>query len=124
MANIERGGVASIYVDGQLIEVKAEFDIKLGGLVRTAVDSSNATAGYTTKWVAPEFSMTAIDGSAVSIQAFKAISGNTLLVSLNNGKQYQLRQAFQVDDPTIKGNDASVDGLKFSGIAAQEIPAS
>ncbi len=121
MAQIERGGVASFYLDGSYVEVAAAIDVKMGGYIRTAKVSSNGVAGFTSKWMPPEVTVEALDGPAVSIAALKAINGQTLQVQMNNGKTYQLYAAFQIDDPDIKIADGQVGGLKFSGSRCQEI---
>jgi hypothetical protein len=121
MATTERAGVASVYMNGTYCEVGANIEIKLGGEVRTAKEKSDGIAGYTTKFVAPEFTLTAIDGPSVSVMAFKAINGQTLQVTLNNGKNYLLYNATQIDDPSIKIADGNVDNLKFSGTSAAEL---
>ena len=124
MANIERGGVASFYVDGAYYSVKADISVKLGGITRKPVlDSAGGVAGFTTEGVAPEIAMTALDGPAVSVSAFKAINGQTVQVRLNNGKTYQLYNAFQIDDPDLKVDAGEIGGLKLSGARCQEIPA-
>lgn len=120
MAIIERGGVASVYIGGTLIEVGASIEVKAGGLVRTAKVSSNGVAGYTTKWEAPEVTLEAIDGAAVSIASLKAVAGQTMQVRANNGKTYVLVQAFQVDDPSAKLDEGNITGLKFSGLRCNE----
>ena len=118
---IERGGVASFYVDGAYYSVKADIGIKLGGMTRKPVASSDGVAGFVTEWVAPEFTFTAFDGPAVSVSALKAINGPTVQVRMNNGKTYQIFGAFQVDDPDLKVDTGEVGGLKISGLRAQEI---
>ncbi|MDT7953919.1 MAG: phage tail tube protein [Acetobacteraceae bacterium] len=121
MASIERGGVAYFYVDGALYDVKAEITVKLGGIVRTPVTSSNAVVGFSSKIAHPEITMEALDGPAVSIAALKAFSSGVIQVRMNNGKAYQLFNAFQIDDPEVKAADGSVSGIKFSGTACQEL---
>lgn len=123
MPMIERGGIASVYVDGALYEVGATIELKLGGVVRTAKVGSDRVAGFTTRFEAPEATLMFIDGPAVSVAAIKAIRGQTLQLRLNNGKTYQLYNATQVDDPTVKIADGEIDGVKFTGDRMQEIPA-
>lgn len=117
----ERGGIASVQIDGTIVTVGAEISIKLGGEVRTAKMASTGVAGWTSKFQPPEISLTAIDGPATSILALKAVSGQTMQVVLNNGKSYLLTQAFQVDDPTAKIAEGDIDSLKFQGVACTEI---
>lgn len=121
MASNERGGVASVYVNGALIEVSAEIEVKLGAIVRTPKLSSNGVAGFTTKAAAPEVTLEGIDGPQVSVLAFKAIVGQTMLVQLNNGKTYQLYDATQIDDPSLKIHEGNISDLKFTGSRCQEI---
>ena len=123
MAQIERGGIASFYVDGSYYEVGATIEVKLGGEVRTPVISSNGVAGFTSKIMAPEITMEALDGPAVSISALKAVNGQTVQVTLNNGKQYMLYSAFQIDDPNINIAEGKAAGVKFSGASCTEITA-
>lgn len=121
MASIERGGVASFYINGAYYEVGADIEVKAGGEVRTPVIKSDGVAGFTTKWVAPEVTLEMIDGGAVSLTALKAVSGQTVQISLKNGKQYQLYSAFQIDDPSAKIGDGKITGVKFSGKRCQEL---
>lgn len=120
MAFQERGGVASVFIDGAYYEVAAQINIKLGGLIRTPKIKSDGVAGWTTKYAAPEVTLTAIDGPQTSVQALKAISGQTLQVQLNNGKVYLVYDATQIDDLEIKVADGELDTLKFSGSSADE----
>ena len=120
MANTERAGVASVFINGAYIEVTATIEIKPGGNIRTPKEKSDGIAGYTTRFVAPEVTLNAIDGPSVSVTAFKAIAGQTLQINLSNGKQYQLFNATQVDDVSIKIADGNIDGLKFTGTSMSE----
>ncbi|MBW4089897.1 MAG: hypothetical protein HIU82_02140 [Proteobacteria bacterium] len=122
MAGINRGGAASFYLGGAYYEVKADISVKEGGLVRKPVVSSGGSVDYTVENVAPEVTITALDGPAVSVAALKRINGATLQIRANNGKSYLLNNAFQVDDPDIKVDTGEIGGLKFSGsIPMQEI---
>lgn len=118
---LERGGVASVQIDGTIISVGADIGVKIGGIVNTPKISSNGVAGYTTKWEAPEITLTAIDGPQTSVLALKSVNGQTLQVVLNNGKSYLLSQAFTVDDPSVKVEQGDISGLKFSGSACTEV---
>ncbi len=120
-ALLERGGVASVQIDGTVISVGADISVKLGGLIKVPKISSNGVAGFTTKWEAPEVTLTAIDGPQTSVLALKSINGQTLQVVLNNGKSYLLMQAFTVDDPSVKVEQGDISGLKFSGSACPEV---
>lgn len=115
MAGINRGGAASFYVAGAYYEVKADIEIKLGGITRKPIVSSAGSVDYIVEMVAPEVSLTALDGPAVSVTALKAFQGGTLQVRLNNGKRYLLSSAFQTDDPSAKVDAGEIGGLKFSG---------
>jgi Phage tail tube protein len=115
MAEIERGGIASFYVDGAYYQVAADIEVKPGGIVRTAVAASDSTAGYTTKWVVPEVTLDALDGPAVSITALKSITNSTVQLQLNNGKSWYLYGAFQTDDITAKIADGKATGVKLGG---------
>lgn len=122
MAAIERGGVASFYVGGAYLSVKASISVKMGGLARApVVDSAGNTVGFSTKGEPPEVTLTAIDGPAVSLAALKAINGPTVQIGLNNGKKYQLINAFATDDPEAKIDAGEIDGIKLSGTRCQEI---
>ena len=123
MANVERGGVASVYHNGSYIEVGASIEIKPGGIINTPVVSSDGVAGYTTKFVQPELTLEAIDGGSVSVLALKAIKNETIQVRLNNGKTYQLFGAITIDDPSIAIHDGKISSLKFFGTRLQEIGA-
>lgn len=124
MAAIERGGVASFYVGGAYLSVKGSITVKEGGIVRVpVVDSAGNTVGFTTKGEPPEVTIAAIDGPAVSLAALKAINGPTVQVKLNNGKTYQLINAFSTDDPQAKVDAGEIDGIKLSGTRCQEITA-
>lgn len=116
MAVIERGGVAQFYAGGVYYQVGAEIDVKPGGIIRTAKEASDQTAGFTTKWVAPEVTLTALDGPAVSITALKSLSGSSnVQINQHNGKSWLLYGAFQVDDVTVKIAGGEASGLKLSG---------
>jgi hypothetical protein len=121
MPLIERGGCSSFFVDGATYEIAAEVSIKLGGIVRKPVVSSNGVAGFTTTYEAPSIEVEIIDGPSVSISALKAISGSTLQVSLNNGKSYLLTNATQVDDPDGKIAEGKISGVKFTGSICKEV---
>ena len=118
---LERGGVASVQIDGTIISVGADISVKLGGIVNTPKISSDGVAGYTTKWEAPEVTLSAIDGPQTSVLALKSVNGQTLQVVLNNGKSYLLSQAFTVDDPSVKIEQGDISGLKFSGSGCTEV---
>jgi hypothetical protein len=121
MAQIERGGVASIYIGGATYEVSAEITIKLGGVVRTGVASSNGTAGFTTKWELPEVEFEALDAATVSVTGLKGLVNTPFQVLLNNGKSYLIAGATQVDDPSVKIHEGKISGLKFTGDFCQEV---
>ncbi len=125
MAAIERGGIASFYLDGAYYEVKADMAVKLGGVGRKPVPgAAGNVAGFTTETLIPDVTMTALDGPAVSVSALKAVNGNTTLqIKLNNGKSYIVYGAFQIDDPDIKVDAGEIGALKFSGTSAVEITA-
>lgn len=123
MAQIERGGIASFYIDGTYYEVGADIEVQMGGVTRTPVVSSDGVAGYTSKYKAPEVTMEALDGPSVSIAALKAVNGQTVQIVQNSGKQYMLYSAFQIDDPSIKIAEGKVSGVKFSGASCREIGA-
>lgn len=120
MANTERGGVCQFYAGGAYYEVGADITVKQGGFIRTAKDKSDGTAGSTSKWVAPEVTLTAIDGPQVSVTALKAINGVTVQLNQRNGKSWLLYGAFQVDDPEVKISTGDISALKFSGIRCVE----
>jgi hypothetical protein len=123
MAMIERGGVASIYIGGATYEVGAEITIKLGGIVRTPVTSSNGVAGFTTKWETPEVEFEGLDAASVSVMGLKGLVNQTFQVKMNNGKSYLIASGTQIDDPSIKVAEGKISGLKFSGKYAQEVTA-
>ena len=121
MAQIERGGVASIYIGGATYEVSAEITIKMGGITRKPVASSNGTAGYTTAWEAPEVEFEALDAATVSVTGLKSIVNTPFQVLLNNGKSYLIAGATQVNDASIKIHEGKISGLKFTGDYCQEV---
>ena len=125
MAAIERGGVASFYLDGVFYEVKADISVKLGGVGRKPIPgAAGRVAGFTTETLIPDVTMTALDGPAVSVQALKSVNGNTTLqIQLNNGKGYVVYDAFQIDDPDIKVDAGEIGALKFSGHEIKEVGA-
>lgn len=121
MAQIERGGLSSFFVDGALYQVNGTATIKMGGVIRTPkVDSTGAVVGFTTKGMPPEVTIDAIDGPAVSVAALKAVQGSTIQLNLRNGKSYILTNAFQTDDPEIKLAEADIGSVKFSGTVLTE----
>jgi len=121
MPSIERGGVASFYVNGAYYEVGAEIDVKPGGIIRTPMVKSDGVAGFTTKWEAPEVTLEALDGPQVSVATIKSIAGTpTVQLNLNNGKSWFLYGAFQIDDVTAKIGDGKITGVKLSGTRCVE----
>ena len=121
MAQVESGGISSIYIGGATYEVSAEITIKLGGIVRKPVVSSNGTAGYTTAWDAPEVEFEALDAATVSVTGILGIVDTPLQVQMNNGKSYLIAGATQVDQPSVKVAEGTISGLKFTGDYCQEV---
>jgi len=121
MAQIERGGISSLFVAGATYEVSAEVTVKPGGETRKVVLSSNGVAGYTTEIQAGEIEFEALDGPQVAVTALMAAKGVPIQVRMNNGKSWLLPNASQIDQPSVKIHEGKISGLKFAGDPAREI---
>ena len=121
MAMIERGGISSLYVGGASWEVSGEVTISVGGIIRTAVVSSNGVAGYTTHYKEGVIEFEALDGPAVAISALRAANNVPVQVMLNNGKSWFIKQASQVDDVSVKVHEGKVSGIKIAGDQVKEV---
>ena len=120
MAAVDVGGVAYFYVDGQLYDLKGNFKVKLGGLVRTPVPGVDGSVHFTCKYVEPSIEAELFDKSNLAIVALKQLTDSTVQIRMNNGKIYQLYDAFQVDDPDIDAAQGMFP-IKFSGTRCQEL---
>lgn len=116
----ERGGIAQVYLGGQLVNLGATLNIMPGGPIREVATGLSGVAGYTTKIEAPTVEVELFDSADRSTAAIRAIDGGTIQINQNNGKSWVLTGAFQVDTMTLDGAKGTYTA-KFAGLSMREL---
>jgi len=117
----ERGGIAQLYLGGQLVSLGATANVMLGGPVREVAIGLSGVVGFTTKHEAPSVEVELFKTRELSLAAVRAIEDGTVQLNMNNGESYLLSGAFQIDTLTLDTAKGTYTA-KFAGFSLREMP--
>lgn len=115
------GGIGYFKIDGTQYQLRGNFTVRIGGLVKTGVAGADGTVhGYTEQMHVPGFDVEITDSGGMSIQGIQAISASTVTLELRNGKTYVAEGAFQEDTLELDGTQGQFKS-KFGCLTLIEV---
>ena len=111
-------GICYIKCDGEQLEVSGGVEVPLVDVKREEVMVAAGVAGFKETALAPYVKVTAIFMPSFPLDALRTNTEITVTAELANGKVYTLSGAFLKGEPSIKGEEGTVD-LEFSGTKGQ-----
>lgn len=107
-------GICFIKVDGEQLEVSGGIEVPIVDVKRETVMGLAGPAGYKETALEPYVKVSAIFMPGFPLETLRTNTDMTVTAELANGKVYTLSGAFVKGEPSIKGEDGTVD-LEFGG---------
>ena len=107
-------GICYIKVDGEQLEVSGGVEVPLVDLKRETVMGLSGPAGLKETALEPYVKLSAIFMPSFPVSMLQTSTEMTVTAELANGKSYTLSGAFLKGEPSIKGDDGTVE-LEFGG---------
>ena len=114
------GGILSLRVDGNQYEARGNFQVTPSVVKRTGVAGQDNVHGYIEEPIVPTIKGDISIGNQLSVVALEAITDSTVQVSLANGRNYILTDAWVTAAFTIDAHEGKVE-VTFEGLTCQEI---
>lgn len=107
-------GICYIKVDGEQLEVSGGIEVPLVDVKRETVMGLAGPAGFKETALEPFVKVAVIFMPAFPLEKLRTNTDMTVTSELANGKVYTLSGAFIKGDPSVKGEDGTVE-LEFGG---------
>lgn len=107
-------GICFIKVDGEQLEVSGGIEVPIVDVKRETVMGLAGPAGFKETALEPYVKVSAIFMPGFPLETLRTNTNMTVTAELANGKVYTLSGAFVKGEPSIKGEDGTVD-LEFGG---------
>lgn len=107
-------GICYVKVDGEQLEVSGGIECPLVDVKREAVMGLAGPAGYKESAMEPYVKLSAVFTPDFPMDTIQNNTEMTITAELANGKVYTLSGAFLKGEPSVKGEDGTVE-LEFSG---------
>lgn len=111
-------GIAYIKVDGEQLEVSGGIECPLVDVKRETVMGLSGPAGIKETALEPFIKVTAIFMPGFPMDTLRTNTEMTVTAEMANGKVYTLSGAFVKGEPSVKGEDGTVE-LEFGGKRGQ-----
>lgn len=111
-------GICYIKCDGEQLEVAGGIEVPLVDVKRETVMGMAGPAGYKETALEPYVKVSALFMPSFPLDALRTNTEITVTAELSNGKVYTLSGAFIKGEPSIKGEEGTVD-LEFGGTKGQ-----
>ena len=107
-------GICYVKADGAQFDISGGIEVPLVDVKRETVMGLAGPAGLKETALEPYVKVSAIFTAEFPISALQTGTDITVTAELANGKVYTLQGAFLKGEPSIKGEDGTVD-LEFGG---------
>lgn len=111
-------GICYIKVDGAQLEVSGGIEVPLVDVKRETVMGLSGPAGLKETALEPYVKVSAIVGADFPYDTLRTNTEMTVTAELANGKVYTLSGAFIKGEPSVKGDEGTVE-LEFGGKRGQ-----
>ena len=111
-------GIAYIKMDAEQLEVSGGIEVPLVDVKRETVMGVSGPAGYKETALEPYVKLSAIFMPNFPLDTLRTNTDMTITAELANGKVYTLQGAFVKGEPSVKGEDGTVE-LEFGGTKGQ-----
>jgi len=111
-------GICYIKIDGEQLEVSGGVECPIVDLKRETVMGLSGPAGMKETAMEPFIKVSAIFMPGFPLDTLQTNTEMTITAELANGKVYTLSGAFLKGEPSVKGEDGTVE-LEFSGKRGQ-----
>jgi hypothetical protein len=108
-------GTAHVAVDGVSYALVGEMEYNPSKVSRESAVGQDGVHGYIEKPMAPHISATLRDTNGLSVAGLNAMTNNTVMVELANGKIIVGRNMWTVEDQTAKATDGTIE-VKWEGL--------
>lgn len=122
MARNRRSGTMQIQVNGVVYDAVGNFSYNLGNPDREALVGPDRVHGYKELPKAPMIEGEIRDSSDLSLDVVQNLTDATVTITLANGKQIMLTEAWYSAEGTVQTEEANIQ-FKFEGIDCVEVPA-
>ena len=102
-------GFAFLAVNGVNYRVAADVAYKVGTVERTTLTGQDRVHGYSEMPAAPFISATLRDAGDLTVADFNAMTNETVIIELANGKTIVGRNMWTVDSQEVKTEEATFE---------------
>lgn len=122
MANNKVGGIAYLKINGVQYKLRGNAEYSPTNRERESVAGQDGEIhGYIEKTMAPYINMDLTDQGGLSLQAIQDLTDTTITLQLNNGKTFQLTDAWCVPQMKNQTSDGTIGDVRFEGRFGKEI---
>jgi len=115
-----RGGIVSLSVNGEQLDVADDLEYQLSGDEREAATGPTGVQGYITKPIVPFFATSLRDSDTFDAGLHSQITGATVTVELTNGKTITLRDAWATGAWSQQAVEGTI-AARWEGLSASEV---
>lgn len=115
-----RGGIVSLSVNGEVLDVAEDVEYYLGGEEREAAVGPTGPSGYISKEGVPYIQASIRDHDQFDVERHRLINGATVVLELRNGKTIALREAYGAGQWTQQGVEGTISA-RWEGLSAGEV---
>lgn len=114
------GGILSIQINGESIDVKGSWTYGYGTPKRDAVVGADGVHGYKEMPQVAFIEGASTDRGNLDVQQLFQVDDATVTVALPNGKGFILRNAWQAGEGTATTEEGEIQ-LRFEGLSGEEL---
>jgi predicted heme/steroid binding protein len=107
-------------VDGHQYHATGSFSYGLGGSKKETMSTSDHEHFFKEKAKVPFIEGEIIDKNTIDVATFLELDGVTVTAELANGKSIVLRDAWQVGEGDVNGEEGKIP-FRFEGKSAEEV---
>lgn len=115
-----RGGIVSLQVNGEVIDVQGDVDYNLGGTVKEPLVGTSGIQGFTEKYQVPFVSVDITDRKGLDLAAMKAVENATVTCQHPNGKTIVLYEGWGAGDWDANTEKGAIKA-RWEGLRAAEV---
>lgn len=115
-----RAGIVYLKIDGEIHDVKGNFQYNLGKPKREAIIGADSVHGYKEVPQVAFIEGEVTDRGSLDLEKLVTADGVTATLELSNGKVFVLRDAWYAGEGTVGTEEAAI-GLRLEGKSGEEI---